>query len=47
MVAIQFASLGMIGEMCTRIYYEARGTRPYAIRRVVNLAECQQRRQAA
>jgi glycosyltransferase involved in cell wall biosynthesis len=47
MVAVQFASLGMIGEMCTRIYYESRGTRPYAIRRLVNFSERQQRRQAA
>ncbi len=34
--AIQFVSLGLLGEMTNRTYNEARGIRPYGIRRMVN-----------
>jgi glycosyltransferase involved in cell wall biosynthesis len=34
--AIQFISLGLLGEMTNRTYHEARGIRPYAVRRFVN-----------
>jgi len=32
MIALQFVSLGMLGEMNARIYYESQGRKPYAIR---------------
>jgi glycosyltransferase involved in cell wall biosynthesis len=50
MLGLQFFSLGMLGEMCMRIYYESQGRKPYAIRRVVNPAAAhplESRRQAA
>lgn len=46
-VSVQFVSLGMIGEMCTRIYYESHDARPYAIRRLVNFQTRPPRQQAA
>ncbi len=35
MVGLQFFSLGMLGEMSSRIYYESQGRPPYAVRRTV------------
>ena len=32
MIALQFFSLGMLGEMSARIYYESQGRKPYAVR---------------
>lgn len=36
MVAVQFLVLGMLGELCTRIYFEVQHKRPYAVRRTLN-----------
>jgi glycosyltransferase involved in cell wall biosynthesis len=35
MVGLQFFSLGMLGEMNARIYYESQGRKPYAVREIV------------
>lgn len=37
MIALQFFSLGMLGEMNARIYYESQGRKPYAIREAIGL----------
>ena len=37
MVGLQFISLGMLGEMNARIYYESQGRKPYAIREMVGV----------
>jgi len=47
MLSVQFVSLGMIGEMCTRIYYESHAARPYTVRRLVNFDAQRHRQQAA
>jgi glycosyltransferase involved in cell wall biosynthesis len=36
MIGVQFLFLGMLGELCSRIYYEVRGMPHYAIRRTWN-----------
>jgi len=36
LAAVQFFSLGMLGEMAVRTYYESQGKRPYAIRKKIN-----------
>lgn len=33
---IQFLVLGLLGEVCARIYFESQGKRPYYVRRLVN-----------
>jgi glycosyltransferase involved in cell wall biosynthesis len=35
-LSVQFFSLGLIGEVCSRIYYSASGRKPYQIRHRVN-----------
>ncbi len=35
-LSVQFFSLGLIGEVCSRIYYSASGRQPYQIRQRVN-----------
>ncbi len=35
MTGLQFFSLGILGEMSARTYYESQGRRPYAVRRLV------------
>ncbi len=37
MIGMQFLSLGLIGEVLTRIYYESQGKRPYLVRECRNL----------
>jgi glycosyltransferase involved in cell wall biosynthesis len=37
MIGVQFLFLGMLGELCSRIYFEVRGMPNYAIRRTWNL----------
>ena len=34
MLAVQFVSLGILGETLARVFFDARGLRPYAVRRV-------------
>ena len=38
LLGLQFFSLGMLGEVGARIYYESQGRAPYNVRRVVNFA---------
>jgi glycosyltransferase involved in cell wall biosynthesis len=37
MLGLQFFSLGMLGEVCARIYYESQGRKPYTVRRLLNV----------
>ena len=37
MVGVQFFVLGMLGELCARIYYQVSNREAYAIRRTINL----------
>src|SRR5262249_36278357 len=46
LVGIQFISLGLIGELLTRTYFESQGKTPYAILSTINL-EMPARRHAA
>jgi hypothetical protein len=39
LIGVQFVSLGLMGEVLTRIYFESRGKRPYTIRERRNLNE--------
>lgn len=45
-VAIQFISMGLLGEVLTRTYFESQGKKAYAVRNTVNLEKCDQRRAA-
>jgi len=45
-VGVQFLSMGLIGELMTRTYFESQGKRAYAVRNTLNLDETP-RRQAA
>ena len=47
MIGLQFFSLGMLGEMNARIYYESQGRKPYSIRRAVGRNLRPQRQRAA
>ena len=38
-LSVQFFSLGLIGEVCSRIYYSASGRQPYQIRQRVNFED--------
>lgn len=38
-LSVQFFSLGLIGEVCSRIYYSASGRQPYQIRKRVNFED--------
>jgi glycosyltransferase involved in cell wall biosynthesis len=38
LIGVQFASLGLMGEVLTRVYFESQGKRPYAIREKRNIA---------
>jgi len=38
MVGVQFLVLGMLGELCARIYFEVKTNPPYAIRRKINFS---------
>jgi glycosyltransferase involved in cell wall biosynthesis len=37
LIGVQFVSLGLMGEVLTRVYYESRGKRPYVVRERRNL----------
>ncbi|MFM8272761.1 MAG: glycosyltransferase family 2 protein [Gemmata sp.] len=37
LIGVQFFSLGLMGEVLTRVYYESQGKRPYAVREKRNL----------
>ena len=38
LMGVQFVSLGLMGEVLTRVYFESQGKRPYAVRETRNLA---------
>ena len=42
LVAMQFFTLGMLGELGTRAYYESQGRRPYTIRERINFEQQKQ-----
>ena len=37
LIGVQFVSLGLVGEVLTRVYFESRGKRPYTVREERNL----------
>ena len=37
LIGVQFVSLGLMGEVLTRVYYESQGKRPYAVRERRNM----------
>src|SRR5262245_12550007 len=39
LIGVQFVSLGLMGEVLTRVYFESQGKRPYAVRERRNLHE--------
>ena len=39
LIGVQFVSLGLMGEVLTRVYFESQGKRPYAVRDRRNLAK--------
>jgi hypothetical protein len=47
LIGVQFVSLGLMGEVLTRVYFESRGKRPYAVRERRNLDGLPGERRAA
>jgi len=47
LIGVQFVSLGLMGEVLTRVYFESRGKRPYAVRERRNLDDDQPATRAA
>ena len=37
LIGVQFVSLGLMGEVLTRVYYESQGKRPYVVRERRNM----------
>ncbi len=37
LIGVQFVSLGLMGEVLTRVYFESQGKRPYVVRERRNL----------
>lgn len=46
MIGVQFISMGLIGEMMSRTYFESQGKKSYTVRTVLNLPQPQARRAA-
>ena len=46
LIGVQFISLGLIGEMMVRTYFESQGKKSYSVRRTLNFDEPGQRRAA-
>ena len=46
LIGIQFISIGLLGELLTRTYFESQGKTPYTVRTTLNVQEAT-RRQAA
>jgi glycosyltransferase involved in cell wall biosynthesis len=46
LVGVQFISMGLLGELLTRTYFESQGKTPYAVRNTLNLDAPAQRRAA-
>src|SRR5262249_374875 len=45
-VGVQFLSMGLLGEVLTRTYFESQGKSPYAVRTTLNLEQSPRRRAA-
>ncbi|MCC6421329.1 MAG: glycosyltransferase family 2 protein [Gemmataceae bacterium] len=45
-IGVQFISMGLIGEVLTRTYFESQGKTPYAVRDLLNVEPREQRRAA-
>jgi hypothetical protein len=39
LIGVQFISMGLIGEVLTRTYFESQGKTPYAVRTLLNLEQ--------
>jgi hypothetical protein len=46
LIGIQLISMGLLGEVLTRTYFESQGKRSYAVRDTLNLEEPARRRAA-
>ncbi len=46
LIGMQFISLGLIGEMMVRTYFESQGKKSYTVRRTLNFDEAERRRAA-
>jgi hypothetical protein len=46
MVGIQFISMGLLGEVMTRTYFESQGKTPYAVQATLNLTTHGERKAA-
>jgi glycosyltransferase involved in cell wall biosynthesis len=46
LIGVQFISLGLIGEVLARTYFESQGKKAYAVRNTVNLEQREERRAA-
>jgi hypothetical protein len=46
LIGVQFISLGLIGEMMTRTYFESQGKAAYTVRTKLNLEKPEKRRAA-
>lgn len=46
LLGVQFISLGLIGELMTRTYFESQGKKSYTVRKTVNFNDASQRRAA-
>lgn len=47
LIGVQFISMGLLGEVLSRTYFESQGKKAYAVRRTVNLDRQQEQRRAA
>ena len=47
LVGVQFISMGLIGEVLTRTYFESQGKTPYAVRTTLNLGTAPPKQRAA
>ena len=45
-IGVQFISMGLIGEVLTRTYFESQGKTPYAVRTLLNLQQDEKRKAA-
>lgn len=47
MIGVQFMSLGLLAELCVRVYYTSKGGVTFPIRKCINLTEVQHRKDTA
>jgi hypothetical protein len=46
LIGVQFLSLGLVGEVLARVYFESQGKRAYAVRDTINLGDVPLRKAA-